>query len=151
MQTEHVQSQLAIPRLRCRTGITRRRSGYVLLAVLAVMVLIVTVLATLSKLSLRRALAAADAQVRLQQRLGAESIEKILLPQVGRVFDRLEKQADEARATTGIADPIPRLIRGAVTIGGVTFDVIIADEDAKLNVNQVYHMTGKPRTLSTIS
>jgi len=35
-------------------------------------------------------------------------------------------------------------------IGGVTFDLIIADEDAKLNVNQVYHMSGRRRTESAV-
>lgn len=129
---------------------TRRRGGYVLLAVLAVLVLMVTILATLSKLSLRRALAAADAQVHLQQRVGADSIEKVLLPRAAKLFDDLEQQAEEIRKTTGTAPPIPRQIRSAVTFGGVTFDVVIADEDAKLNVNQVYHMTGPARTESTL-
>ena len=128
----------------------RGRSGYVLLAVLAVMVLMVTVLATLSKLSLRRALAAADAQVRLQQRLGAEPIERVLLPQAGKVFDQLEEQTDAIAKSTGTASPFPRQLRGAVTIGGVTFDVVLADEDAKLNLNQVYHMTGLRRTEATL-
>lgn len=129
----------------------RPRSGYVLLAVLAVMVLMVTVLATLSKLSLRRALAAADAQVRLQQRLGADSIEATLLPAAVGVFALLEEQSDQAWKETETVVPVARQIRGAITIGGVTFDVVIADEDAKLNLNQVYHMAGKQRTESAVS
>lgn len=129
---------------------TRRRSGYVLLAVLAVLVLMVTVLATLSKLSLRRALAAADAQVRLQQRLGADSIEAALLPAAVGVFAQLEEQSDKAWIETETVVPVSRQIRDAVTIGGVTFDVVIADEDAKLNLNQVYHMVGKQKTKSTL-
>lgn len=127
------------------------RSGYVLLTVLAVLVLMVTVLATLSKLSLRRALAAADAQVRLQQRLGADSIEKTLLPQAGKIFDTLEKQAEDLRISTGKVVPIPRTLRKAVSMGGVTFDVVLADEDAKLNLNQVYHINGPQRCRRAIS
>ncbi|QEG02836.1 hypothetical protein Mal15_69570 [Stieleria maiorica] len=129
----------------------RRRSGYVLLAVLAVMVLMVTVLAALSDHSLRRALAAADARLRLQQRLGAQSIERTLLPEAAKVFDRLEAQSDAAREMNGVAIPPVKQIRGAVTIGGVTFDVVLADEDAKLNLNQVYHMTGQRRTEATLA
>ena len=128
----------------------RRKTGYVLLTVLAVMVLMVTALATLSKLSLRRALAAVDAQIRLQQRVGADSVEAVLLPSASRVFDLLEKQAEEIRKATGEPVPVPKQVRGAVTFGGVTFDVVIADEDAKLNLNQVYHMTGRQRTESAV-
>jgi hypothetical protein len=117
---------------------------------LAVMVLMVTVLATLSKLSLRRALAAADGQVRLQQRLGADSIEATLLPKAIGVFSLLEEQSDRAWVETETVIPIPTQVRGVVTIGGVTFDVVIADEDAKLNLNQVYHLAGKQRTESAV-
>ncbi|WP_182866112.1 hypothetical protein [Stieleria mannarensis] len=129
----------------------RRRSGYVLLAVLAVMVLMVTVLAALSDHSLRRALAAADARIRLQQRLGAQSIERALLPEAAKVFDRLEAQADAASQINGVAVPPVKQVRGAITIGGVTFDVVLADEDAKLNLNQVYHMTGQRRTEAVLA
>ena len=128
----------------------RSRSGYVLLAVLAVMVLMVTVLATLSKLSLRRALAAADGQVRLQQRLGAASIEATLLPKASGVFALLEEQSDQAWVESETIIPIPSQIRDAVTIGGGTYEVIIADEDSKLNLNQVYHMAGNQDIQSAI-
>jgi hypothetical protein len=121
----------------------------VLLAVLAVLVLMVTVLAALSKLSLRRALAAADGQVRLQQRLGADSIEAALLPKAGGVFALLEEQSDQSWVETETILPIPTQLRGVVTIGGVTFDVILADEDSKLNLNQVYHLTGMQKTETT--
>ncbi|MCA9140009.1 MAG: hypothetical protein KDB00_24720, partial [Planctomycetales bacterium] len=127
----------ASPKFTLQPATTSRRGGYVLLMVLAVLVLMVTVLATLSKLSLRRALAAADAQVRLQQRLGAESIEKALLPQAGKIFETLEEQTEQIRESTGNVVPTPKQIRHAFTMGGVTFDIVLADEDAKLNLNQV--------------
>lgn len=120
----------------------RSRGGYVLLIVLAVLVLMVTALSQLSTLSLRRALAAADAEVRLQQRVGAESIERVLLRRAAGLFDTLE-QAAEQRASS--ATPRPHSIRAAVTFGGVTFDVVVADEDAKLNLNRIYHEAGKQR------
>ena len=134
---------------RKETRIVRR--GYVLLAVLAVLVLVMTALTTLSKLSLNRALAAADAQRRLQQRLGANSIEQALLPRAAGIFDRLEKQSEERRVATGTAVPFPKTIRQAVTLNGVTYDVMIADEDAKLNLNQIYHLVGPARTQSAIA
>ncbi|MCO8121763.1 type II secretion system protein GspK [Stieleria sp. TO1_6] len=128
-----------------------KRRGYVLLVVLAVLVLMVTVLATLSKLSLRRGLAAADAQLRLQQRWGADSIEAALLPRAAKLFDRLQQQADQQRTETGLAVPFPGPLRDVITIGGVTFDIVIADEDAKLNLNRVYHSGGQQQTLTAIN
>ncbi len=124
------------------------RRGYVLLLVLAVLVLLVTALAQLSTISIRRALAAADAQVRLQQRVGAESIERALLPRAAALFDTRQQAAEQQLQfgeTTGPLDSSRYRIRDAVTFGGITFDVVLADEDAKLNLNRVYHAAGKSR------
>jgi hypothetical protein len=119
-----------------------------LLVVLAVLVLMVTALASLSSLSLDRALAAGDAKIRLQQRLGAASIERALLPRAATIFQRL----DETAAENGPArSGAPRQLRGAFTMGGVTFDVLLADEDAKLNLNRVYHRTGLERTAAIVT
>ena len=128
-----------------------KRDGYALIAVLAVMVLMVTVLNNLSRLSLRRALAASDAQIRLQQRLGSDSIERVVLPQAARVFESLEEQAEEARRLGRDELTVPTKLRDAVTIGGVTFDVVLSDEDSKLNLNQVYHAVGEARARTTIN
>lgn len=113
-----------------------------LLAVLAVLVLMVTVLASLSRLSLRRALAAADAQVRLQQRIGIWSIESAVLPRMGTVFQRLETETIKS----GTGKKVPAQIRTAVSFGGITYDVLVADEDAKLNLNRIYHIAGREET-----
>ena len=121
---------------------SRKRSGYVLIAVLATMVLVVTVLSALSRTSLRRALAAADAQVRLQQRVGSDSIEAALLPKAGKVFDQLQ----EAAEANSVTSRFPTTLRGSVTTAGVTFDVLLSDEDAKLNLNAIYHSIGQQRT-----
>ncbi len=116
-----------------------QRRGYVLLVVLAVSVLVVTVLATLAKVSLRRGLQAADAQRSLQQRWGALTLEKSLLYRAPKVFELREKIA--AQQTPGLP-PTP-FLRTAVSIGGVTFDMLLADEDAKLNLNSLYHHAGQ--------
>lgn len=127
----------------------RARRGYVLLLVIAIMVLLTTALAALSKTSLKRALAASDARIRLQQRLGAESLERVLLGEAAGVFDALEKSVEEDRKN-GIDTRVPTQLRDAVTVGGVTFDVLLADEDAKLNLNQVYHAVGQERVRRAI-
>lgn len=132
---------------RSRRGVScRRRRGYVLLLVIGVLVLMVTTLAELSQISMRRALAAADARVRLQQRIGAESLERALLKRAGSVFQTLEDQAREPPETV-----VPHQLRNAVTFGGVTFDVVLSDEDAKINVNQIYHATGPERMTRSLA
>ena len=129
----------------------RSHRGYVLIAVIAVLVLVITVLATLTRISLRRALAAADARVRFQQRVASQSIERVVLPKASGVFSFLQEQAEQERQRTGQNVPVPRLLRSAVTMSGVTYDVVIADEDAKLNLNQVYHLIGPERTQNVVS
>lgn len=118
--------------------------GYVLLAVLAAMVLMVTVLASLANLSLRRSLAAADAQVALQQRIGTLSLERNVFGRSMQVFDTIEKELP-----TGV--PFPSVLRTAVTFGGVTYDVVLADEDAKMNLNTIYHAAGPARCQSALT
>lgn len=119
-----------------------RRRGYVLLIVLAVSVLVVTVLSTLAQVSLRRGLQAADAERDLQQRWGGVTLQEALLKDASKVFLAQEERA--AELTPGV--PPPPTIRDAITLGGVTFDMLLGDEDAKLNLNTVYHQSGKMKT-----
>ncbi len=125
----------------------RPRDGYVLLVVIAVSVLVITALGTLAKQSLRRGLEAADAERSLQKRWGAFTLERVLLVDAPKVFALLEETA--AKLTPGV--PPPTTIRAALTLNGVTFDLLLADEDAKLNLNTLYHHVGEQRTQQAIS
>ena len=118
------------------------RRGYLLLAVIAVLILVVTSLSTLARLSLRKGLEAADAERSLQQRWGALTIERALLPQAAGVFQRQE----DALAETAPGTPTAAAIRTSVKLGESHFDVLLGDEDAKLNLNAVYHHGGSNRT-----
>ena len=124
----------------CRNPTQRR--GYVLLIVLAVSVLVVTVLSTLAQTSLRRGLQAADAERNLQQRWGGETLQEALLLNASKVFSAQEERT--AELTPGV--PPPPTIRDAITLSGVTFDLLLGDEDAKLNLNTVYHQSGRMKT-----
>jgi hypothetical protein len=129
-----------------------RRSGYVLLMVLAVSVLVITVLATLAKVSLRRGLQAADAEVSLQQRWGTQTLQNAVLRRAGAVFELREKQHQELVAAKRASPvPPPPTIRTALTLGGVTFDLLLGDEDAKVNLNALYHQSGLAKTEQAIS
>lgn len=118
-----------------------RQRGYVLLMVLAAWVLVVTTLATLADVSLRRGLAAADAERSLQQRWGSETLRRSLLPAAMGLFDRLEERAAEQPSP---GRP-PVWLTDRIVLGGVRFDLQLADEDAKLNLNVLHHVAGPAR------
>jgi hypothetical protein len=124
-----------------------RRHGYLLLAVIAVLVLLVTSLSTLATLSLRKGLEASDAERSLQQRWGALSLERSLLRQASLVFQQREEEINERSPGT----PIPATIRTMVRLRDVQFDILVGDEDAKLNLNAVYHHGGPIRTDQALS
>jgi hypothetical protein len=125
----------------------RRRRGYVLLAVMAVSVLLLTVLGSLAQLSLRRGLEAADAERSLQQRWGAVSLERAMLGRAAEIFG--QQQAWAAEVSPG--RPPATTIRAALSLRGVTFDLLLADEDAKLNLNAMYHHAGPEQTVAAIA
>ena len=118
---------------------SRSRCGYILLVVLGVLVLVVTVLGLLAKVSLRRGVQSVDAELALQQRWGAVSLQRVLLHDAPKIFEDREKKLKELGVT---GPPPPPFIRSVITIADVTFDVMIADEDAKLNLNSLYHHAG---------
>ncbi|TWU58094.1 hypothetical protein [Rubripirellula reticaptiva] len=122
------------------------RKGYVLLVVIAVSVLVITVLATLAKVSLRRGLEAADAERDLRSRWGALTIERVVKQAIPKVFDDQEKIYAEKSPEI----PPPATIRAAVTLSGITFDLLLGDEDAKLNLNAMYHHAGPMKTQQAI-
>ena len=130
-----------------RLDSARSRLGYVLMIVLATSVLVVTVLGTLANVSLRRALQAADAGRELQQRWGTLTLQKTVLSQAPDLFLQRQELATESRLDA----PPPPMIRDAMTLGGVTFDLMLGDEDAKLNLNVIYHLSGRQKTEQVLS
>ena len=128
--------------MRTRRSLHRHSDGYILLTVIAVSVLVITALATLANLSLRRGLEASDAERSLQQRWGALTIQRTMLAKAPLVFQQQED--DFAENAPGV--PPPTTIRAIMTLRDVTFDIQLGDEDAKLNLNALYHYGG-PRSV----
>lgn len=116
----------------------RFRRGYVLLTVLAASVVVITALSSLAQASLGRGLRAADAERDLQRRWGILTLNKAVLERTPKVFERREELA----ATLESDEPQPPVIRDAVRLGNLTFDLLLGDEDAKLNLNVLYHSAG---------
>jgi hypothetical protein len=139
-------SSVASPK---RPSRARRKpaAGYVLITVIAVAILVITCLSMLARHSLRLGLQAADEERMLQKRWGEMTLQKAMLVNAESIFNLREEQAN--LQTTGVA--LPPVIRSRITLGEVTFHVLLADEDAKLPLNTLYHHAGLKKTEDGIS
>jgi hypothetical protein len=99
--------------------------GYVLILTLGLLALAATLLVSVARSSLRHAVEARDAVDGLQRRIGVMSCQNVILPHAQDVLIRQEQ-----RSKTVVAS-----LRMSVTLGGQRFDLIVADEQAKANVN----------------
>lgn len=104
---------------------SRNDRGYVLVLTLAVLVLAASALVSSGRLAVRHASAAREAERGLQRRVGVASCRAAILP-----------WAEEILAVHEVERKTPLVQhRAAVRLGEFTFDLIIADEQAKANVN----------------
>lgn len=111
-----------------------RRGGYVLLMTLALLVIAALSQAGLARRSLQAALAANEAQSNLQRRWAAASCRDFLLPQAEAIFIRLEEAGGDRRPRW----PTPRTVTVALTLGESAIELVLADEDAKANLNTLH-------------
>jgi hypothetical protein len=106
---------------------TRRSRGYVLVMVLGLLVLSTTLLVGISRLAVRAAVGAREAEDDLQRRWGVASCRKAVLPNAEAILSGLEQERRRPAANYALT----------VRLGGMTFDMIIADEQAKANINAI--------------
>ena len=110
----------------------RRNSGFVLLMALAILVIAGTVLAATARRSCRGALEAGEAMARLQRRWGALSLRAAVVPLA-------EEMLNEAAVLRG--EPV-NWASHSIRLGGVTFHLVVGDEQAKANVNLIAQRRG---------
>jgi len=122
------------------------RRGFVLLIVLAVLVVSAVSLTTLATASHHRSLDARHARDELQRRYAVISCEQLLLPRAAELFE----QQDEQWRDSGRSTPPPASIREQVRLGDHMIDLILADEDAKANLNALYHEADRSRVERTL-
>ncbi len=117
----------------------RNQRGVILLLVLVAILVVGVALTTTARRSLLASTAAIDAQQSLQRRWGVVSCRQTILRQAEGVFSEIEgSRADTRRSQT----PFVAMVSDRVLLGGQNFDLIIADEDAKANLNSIYHSAG---------
>jgi hypothetical protein len=102
-----------------------RQTGYVLALTLVMVMLAALATIGASRFALAQVRQAIDEQTSLQRRWGGLSIEQALLPAAEKVLSDEEKQTREPRASC----------KRTIPLGKLTFQVVLADEQAKLNVN----------------
>jgi hypothetical protein len=105
----------------------RQRPAYVLIAVLGLLVLSATLLVAVSRTATRSALAARSADEDLQRRWGVATCRKAVLPYAEQMLTALEQ---------GRRRPTAKL-ETSIRLGAMNFDLIVADEQAKANVNTI--------------
>jgi len=101
-----------------------KKSGFVLLVVLVVLAIAATVLAATARRCGSRAMAAGEMAREIQLRWGTISLKNLCLNSAGSLLN--STTADDGPA---------RRIGKSLDLGGVRFQLVIADEGAKANVN----------------
>lgn len=114
--------------------------GYVLLVTLLLLTVVAATLATASRASLGRSSRVSDAEEELQRRWGMLSCEATILPQAEPWLTRQEQ--DQQPVAT---------LRATIRLGRQTFQLILADEQGKANLNTLYAWRGRARTQRTAS
>jgi hypothetical protein len=126
-----------------------RRPGYVLMMVIVVLLILTTALTTLASKSLRVTQQASNAAALLQQRWGIDSTSKQVLPFAGAIFFQVEA-AKRMESPNQRTEPIS-MFAESVILGGQRFDLVLSDENTKLNLNTVYHLGGPSKVTKAIS
>ena len=124
-----------------------RRHGFVMLAVLVCLIVAGLALVTLAQRSMRLSALAIEKQRSLQHKWGVLSCQRTLLPRAAQHFKLLGEEAEQARKrSSGLVLPAPRSFAANFMLGGRRFELLLADENAKVNLNYSYHHLGRPGT-----
>jgi len=130
----------------------RRQHGYVMLAVLVCLVIAGLSLVTLAQRSMRLSTLALERQRELQRKWGALSCQRTLLPAAAALFDKLQEEAEQfQKRATKPSVPAPASFAASVILGGTRFELLLADENAKVNLNHSYHHRGRAGTERLVS
>jgi hypothetical protein len=127
----------------------QRRHGFVLVMALALIALVGLLLCAAARLSLRRSLEAIDAEEDLQRRWGSISAQRLLMDHVDMFFPN---PVPESESAEGVPESIPRVetpLLLSVQLRQMRFRILLADEDAKVNLNTV-HQEFSPAFVQTV-
>ncbi|MGB7344298.1 MAG: hypothetical protein WBD20_08800 [Pirellulaceae bacterium] len=125
--------------IRRRRSRRNNRQGVVLLIVLVAIVVLGAALTQVARANARASIAVQRQQRALQQRWGMLTCQRAILPAgQGALLgsDLVAKQSAASRKK------YPHQIADQVLLGGQKFGLLLADEDAKANLNTIYYLGG---------
>jgi hypothetical protein len=121
----------------------KHRRGFVLLMALVIITFATLLLAGISRRSLQLATQANQAERRLQRRWASLSCQRCLLDRADSIFKRSDQRL-------GLAGNEPRFqVRFRLELGGEAYELVLADEDAKANLNTML-ITGGAASVSHV-
>jgi len=117
---------------------SRARAGFVLVMVLVLLTIAGISLAGLARRSLAMSEQAAAAQSDLQRRWGIRSCLRLYLANAESLLEaEAAKSSGQSRTW-----PLPSAASSEFSLGNLRFSVLVADEDAKINVNTLFRRGG---------
>jgi hypothetical protein len=105
------------------------------LLTIAMIAIAAIVLAGIARQSLLLAMECLEAQEDLQRRWGAATCQQAVLD---RADDILKKRADDLGESSDASEIPPDQVAAKVVLGGIVFNLLLADEDAKVSHNTIY-------------
>lgn len=109
------------------------RGGFVLVMVLILLTVAAISLSGLARRSMRIAAESADAQADFERKWQTATLQRALLSDVDLVLRTAEVLPDD----DGSGWPNPAVAEGVATVGEYRYEFLLADEDAKINLNTV--------------
>ena len=119
-----------------------QRRGVALLIVVACIVVAGLAMVSVTGKSLRLATDSVEKEAQLQQRWGVISLQHTLLTSAPKLFVDSDKRMRES----GNTGPFPNSLQRDIVLGNIQFQCVLADEQAKLNLNAIYQRRGRSAT-----
>jgi len=118
---------------------TRSSRGFVLLMVLVAIIVVGVAMTASARRSLLASISAIESQQSIQRRWGSYSCQMTLLAAAPRLFEFTDQSTRQGR---GKAKALPAILEDRIILGDQVFDLLVADEDAKANLNAIYDIGG---------
>lgn len=124
-----------------------RQSGFILLMSLVLVLLVGVALASLARRSAVTALQCQESVDRLQRRWAAKSCRASLLHRVPELLERGPDEPGRGREDVGVG-PSAAKLRLTVHLAGRPYELVLTDEQAKVNINDLLGQTDRAETQS---
>jgi type II secretory pathway pseudopilin PulG len=122
-----------------RTG-RQPNHAFVLLMVLVAIIVVGVAMSATARRSLLASVSAIESQRAMQRYWGMRSCQQTVLTASSQLFELSDRSIRFGR---GKRTAFPATIEDRVVLGGQTFDLLLADEDAKANLNAIYDIGGR--------